>query len=297
MTLGSITQALENLAPLSWQEEYDNSGLQLGLFDDKGAPLGSDATVSGILLCLDVTEAVIDEAVEKGCNLIVSHHPLLFRPLKNVRGEAFPQRCVARALRRGVAVYSAHTHLDNAPGGVSWEMAGRIGLCEVRTLAPLEVEDGQGAGSASSAPAPGSGVRSRSGVPGSGVIGVLPQPRPLEDFVARLSDVFSAPALRYYAPSHSEGRQKLIRTVALCGGSGGELVRDAVTAHADCFVTGEIRYHDYFEAGDCALVALGHYESEQFTMDLLCRYLKETLPEIADRIFKTALNTNPLANG
>lgn len=283
MTLGEITRAIEALAPLSWQEDYDNSGLQIGLFDEKGSPLGAEAEVTGVLVCLDVTEKVIDEAAERSCNLIVSHHPLLFRPLRSVTGERFAQRCAARALRRGVAVYSAHTNLDNAPGGVSWEMAGRIGLHDVRTLLPLE-----GGADADTG---------REGVPGSGVIGVLAEGEMLEDFVNRLAQTFSS-VPRRYVPSLPEGSpssgERIIRTVALCGGSGGELIREAVAAHADCFVTGEIRYHDYFEAGDCALVALGHYESEQFTMDLLCRYLKEKLPKMADRIFKTAVNTNPL---
>lgn len=271
MKLGNIIDALERFSPLAWQEEYDNSGLQVGLFDEAGLPLGREAGVTGVLVCLDITEAVIDEAAARGCNLVVSHHPLIFRPLKNVSGITYQQRCVAKALRLGVALYAAHTNLDNAPGGVSWEMASRLGLQNLRPLVPIDAESG------------------------SGVIGVLPQPVPAEEFVRTLAAVFNAPHLRYCLPTASFSSPAseaatpsacltgtacpLIRTVALCGGSGGEYIPDAIAAGADCYVTGEIRYHDYFEAEGRMLVALGHYESEQYTTDLLCRKLQEILSQ------------------
>ncbi len=296
MTIGNIIDALERFSPLAWQEEYDNSGLQVGLFDETGLPLGRDAVVTGVLVCLDITEAVIDEAAARGCNLVVSHHPLIFRPLKNVSGVTYQQRCVAKALRLGIALYAAHTNLDNAPGGVSWEMASRLGLQEVRPLVPLAAAPASATpststtlvsatSSASAAPA-----ACPSAFPGSGVIGVLPQPVPAEDFVRTLAAVFNAPHLRYCLPS-----SPLIRTVALCGGSGGEYIPDAIAAGADCYVTGEIRYHDYFEAEGRMLVALGHYESEQYTMDLLFRKLHEIISsEQNTPVLKTTLDTNPL---
>ena len=292
MKLGIIVDALERFSPLAWQEEYDNSGLQVGLFDEVGMPLGREAEIKGVLVCLDITEGVIDEAAARGCNLVVSHHPLIFRPLKNVSGMTYQQRCVAKALRLGIALYAAHTNLDNAPGGVSWEMAARLGLQDVRVLVPSSSN-------------------------GSGVIGVLPEAVPAEDFVRTLADVFKAPHLRYCLPSasstaslpsfsslgtapsadrfHSDGADDrlLIRTVALCGGSGGEFIPDAIAAGADCYITGEIRYHDYFEAEGRMLVALGHYESEQYTIDLLARYL-EGVVLASVPILKTTLNTNPL---
>ena len=276
MKLGIIVDALERFAPLAWQEEYDNSGLQVGLFDEAGMPLGREAEIKGVLVCLDITEAVIDEAAARGCNLVVSHHPLIFRPLKNVSGTTYHQRCVAKALRLGIALYAAHTNLDNALGGVSWEMAARLGLRDVRVLVP-------------------------SSDCGSGVIGVLPEAVPAEDFARTLAVVFKAPHLRYCLPSKpasfsddgAGNAATLIRTVALCGGSGGEYIPDALAAGADCYITGEIRDHDYFEAEGCMLVALGHYESEQYTIDLLARYL-EGIVLASVPILKTTLNTNPL---
>lgn len=337
MTLGFIIDALERLAPLHWQEEYDNSGLQVGLFDNAGMPLGRDAQVTGVLVCLDITEEVIDEAFARRCNLIVSHHPLIFRPLKAVTGAVFQQRCVAKALRLGIALYAAHTNLDNAPGGVSWEMAARIGLQDVRPLVPLPAASGidsasdfgsaSGHGSASDLAsafavppasvkagnpfAPETDKASFSGDipacptahPGSGVIGVLPQPVPAEDFLRILANVFNAPHLRYclttapvsLSASGAGNASRLIRKVALCGGSGGEYIPDAIAAGADCYVTGEIRYHDYFEADGRMLVALGHYESEQYTIDLLCRKLQTIIsPEHKIPVLKTTLDTNPL---
>lgn len=306
MTLGSITDALERLAPLRWQEDYDNSGLQVALFDKAGVPLGRDAEVTGVLVCIDITEAVIDEAVSRGCNLVVAHHPLIFRPLKNVTGATYQQRCVAKALCNGVALYAAHTNLDNAPGGVSWEMAARIGLRQVRTLASLP--SGPVIPSDSPAACPSALAGCPAAVPGSGVIGVLPEAMEPEAFARRLADIFAAPALRWSCPgfrqqepgfpscSRADAQPATIHTVALCGGSGGEFIRDAIAAGADCYVTGEIRYHDYFEADGCMLVALGHYESEQFTMDLLERYLKQTVSDAGDNVpvCRSAIVTNPL---
>lgn len=302
MTLGGIIDALERFAPLAWQEDYDNSGLQVGLFDEAGMPLGREALITGVLVCLDITEAVIDEAAARGCNLVVSHHPLIFRPLKAVTGAVYQQRCVAKALRLGIALYAAHTNLDNAPGGVSWEMASRLGLRDIRPLVPLAAALVSATSSASAAPAACPSAR-----PGSGVIGVLPRPVPAEDFVRTLADIFNAPHLRYCLPSKpaslsgdgaaspiaapsnvapasfsddgAGNAATLIRTVALCGGSGGEYIPDALAAGADCYVTGEIRYHDYFEAEGRMLVALGHYESEQYTIDLLCRKLQDIISQ------------------
>ena len=133
MQIKEVMTALERFAPLSLQESYDNAGFQVGL---------TEAEVSGVLLCLDVTEAAVRAAAESGCNLIVAHHPLLFHGLKCVGDATQPERCVRLAIQLGVAVYAAHTNLDNAPGGVCFTMAGRLGLTDVRSLTPQHRADG-----------------------------------------------------------------------------------------------------------------------------------------------------------
>ena len=254
MRLKEIVAALERLAPLRLQDEWDNSGLQVGF---------PESEISGILVCLDITEAIVDEAVAKGADLIVSHHPLLFKPLRQVSDATYQQRCVVRALSAGISIYSAHTSLDNAPGGVNHKIAQLLGLQDLRWLVPLAGEDA-----------------------GSGLVGVLPQPETDRAFFARVKRLFGVQCLRHSA---TDGRQ--IRRVALCGGAGAFLLRDAIAAGADCFLSGEFHYHDYFENGGVLLCELGHYQSEQYTRDLLQEYLAANCPGV--RVVKTDLDTNP----
>lgn len=253
--LREIIAALERLAPLKLQDEWDNSGLQVGF---------PDAEVSRVLVCLDVTEAVVEEAVTKKCNLIVSHHPLLFKALRQVSDATYQQRCVVKALSAGVSIYSAHTSLDNAPGGVNHRIAALLGLQELRWLSPLEGEDA-----------------------GSGLVGELPQPERDADFFARVKRCFGVQCLRHSA---LDGRE--IRRVALCGGAGAFLLRDAIRVGADCFLSGEFHYHDYFETAGMLLAELGHYQSEQYTQDLLQEYLQANCPGV--EVVKTELDTNPI---
>lgn len=255
MRLREVIDALERLAPPRLQDEWDNSGLQVGF---------PETEISGILVCLDITEAIVEEAVAAGCNLIVSHHPLLFKPLRQVSDTTYQQRCVVRALAAGISIYSAHTSLDNAPGGVNHKIAALLGLQELRWLLPKEGEDA-----------------------GSGLVGELPQGETDSDFFARMKRIFGVQCLRHSAP---DGRQ--IRRVALCGGAGAFLLREAVRAGADCFLSGEFHYHDYFENGGVLLCELGHYQSEQYTQDLLQTYLEAHCPGI--RVVKTARDTNPI---
>lgn len=255
MKLKEIIAALERLAPPRLQEEWDNSGLQVGF---------PEAEVSRVLVCLDITEAIVDEAVAKQCNMIVSHHPLLFKALRQVSDATYQQRCVVRALSAGISIYSAHTSLDNAPGGVNHKIAGLLGLQNLRWLAPLEGEDA-----------------------GSGLVGELPRPEKDADFLARVKRSFGVQCLRHSA---LDGRE--IRRVALCGGAGAFLLGDAVRAGADCFLSGEFHYHDYFENGGVLLAELGHYQSEQFTQDLLLDWLTANCPGL--EVLKTAIDTNPI---
>ena len=255
MKLREVTAALERLAPLRLQDEWDNSGLQVGF---------PESEVHSILVCLDITEEIVDESTARKCNMIVSHHPLLFKALRQVSDATYQQRCVVKALAAGISIYSAHTSLDNAPGGVNYKIAEKLGLKDLRWLAPLEGEDA-----------------------GSGLVGELPQPEAEADFLARVKRDFCVQSLR-----HSAAAGREIRRVALCGGAGAFLLGEAVRAGADCFLSGEFHYHDYFENKGVLLVELGHYQSEQFTVDLLCDWLTAQCHGV--RVVKTALDTNPV---
>ena len=129
MKIREVLDALERFAPLPLQEDFDNAGLQLGL---------TETELSGALLCLDVTEKIVDEAISKGCNLIVSHHPLLFKGLKSLTGKDYVERCVLKAIKNDICIYSAHTNLDNASNGVNYKIAEKIGLQNIRILSEKE---------------------------------------------------------------------------------------------------------------------------------------------------------------
>lgn len=250
-----IADALERFAPLPLQEGYDNAGLQIGL---------TETEVSGALLCLDVTEAVIDEAVTLGCNLIVSHHPLLFSPLKRISDTTYVERCVMKAIKAGISIYSAHTNLDNVAGGVCYKMAEKLGLRDLEWL------DG------------------KDELSGSGLTGILPQEMSEDDFCQLVKHVFAVPCLRC---NGLLGRK--IRKIALCGGAGAFLIPQAVASGADVFLTGEIGYHRFFGYdGQILLLEAGHYESEQYTVGLLADFLGKEFPQM--RIVTTKLVTNPI---
>ncbi len=258
VTIKQIADTLESLAPLALQEDYDNAGLQVGLIDDE---------VTGVLLCLDITEDIVAEAVRLGCNLVVSHHPLIFRPLKRVTGATYQQRCVMEAVRHGIALYSAHTNLDNAEDGVNYRIASRIGLKDLEWIEEKPSVEGRAAG--------------------SGVIGILPEPENATDFLRRLKDSFGVKCLMHTDPSGLT-----LRKIALCGGAGSFLMDEARAKGADAFITGEISYHHYFDADGMLLIAMGHYESEQFTKDLLRDFLADRFPGL--RIEMTSVDTNPI---
>ena len=258
MKAKQVLDALEHYAPLPLQDSFDNAGLQIGLT--------AEQEVTGALLCLDVTEAVIDEAEQMGCNLIVAHHPLLFHGLKSITGKSYVERCVIKAIQKGVGIYAAHTNLDNAEGGVNYRMAEKIGLTN---LSFLEARPG--------------GM-----IAGAGLVGELAVEEDEREFLERVKLLFGIKCIRH---NRLSGRK--IRRVALCGGAGGFLLSKAISLGADVFLTGEMRYHDYFGHEDELLIAeLGHYESEQYTIDLLTDILSQQLPKL--RIVKTSNNTNPI---
>ena len=257
MKAKQVFDALEQYAPLPLQDSYDNAGLQIGLT--------AEQEVTGALLCLDVTEAIIDEAERMGCNVIVAHHPLLFRGLKSITGQSYVERCVIKAIQKGIGIYAAHTNLDNAEGGVNYRIAEKLGL---KNLSFLDAKPGMAAG--------------------AGVVGELPMAEDEQDFLHRVKMLFGIQCIR-----HNQLTGRKIRRVALCGGAGGFLLSNAIALGADAFLTGEMRYHDYFgHEGELLIAEMGHYESEQYTVDLLAEVLGKHFPEL--KIVKTSLNTNPI---
>ena len=257
MKIKDVVTTLEEFAPLPLQDSYDNAGLQVGL---------TEAEVSGVLLCLDVTESIVAEAVFRGCNLIVAHHPLLFHGVKRVSNETMTERCVMQAIRNDVAIYAAHTNLDNAYGGVNFRIADRLGLRNLRFLQPMN--DG------------------RKG--GSGLIGKLEKAEEAHAFLLRVKQVFGVEMLM-----HNALLSRPIQNVALCGGAGDFLLNEALQAGADAFLTGEMHYHLYFgHEEQIQIGVLGHYQSEQFTIELLRDDLTQAHPDL--KLFTTTINTNPI---
>ena len=361
MKIKEIVSALERFAPLPLQDGFDNAGLQVGL---------TEAEATGALLCLDVTEAVVDEAVTLGYNLIISHHPLIFKGYKSITGRDYIERCIMKAIRNGITIYSAHTNLDNAPGGVNFKIAQKIGLKNVRILAPKEecliklvtfvpVEQaeevrkalfeagcgcignydscsynlqGEGTFRALEGAHPFCGnvgkmhteteVRIETVLPafrksavvkallathpyeepafdlyplknswnqvGSGVVGELEEPETELEFLKRIKKLFEVGCVK-----HSRLTGRLIQKVALCGGAGAFLAPQAVACGADIFLTGEIKYHDYFSHEDQVLLAeIGHYESEQYTKEIFYSIIREMFPSL--EVQATRVNTNPI---
>ena len=258
MKIQDVLSALEQFAPLPLQESWDNAGLQVGL---------TEAEVSGALLCLDVTENVVEEAREKGCNLIISHHPLLFRGLKTISDMTDVQRTVRKAIKNDIAVISMHTNMDNAEGGVNFKMAEKLGLQDVQFMAPKTVD----------------GVTC-----GSGVTGVLKKPLEARDFVQQVKTAFGVECVMT-----NELLERPIARVALCGGAGDFLLDDAVKAGADAFITGEMHYHQYFGyEQQIQICVIGHYQSEQYTTEVFRDILEKACPGVRTVIAET--NTNPI---
>ncbi|MBQ8501002.1 MAG: Nif3-like dinuclear metal center hexameric protein [Bacteroides sp.] len=262
MKVKEVVCALEQFAPLPLQDGFDHAGMQIGL---------TDAEVAGALLCLDVTEAVLDEAIALGYNLVISHHPLIFKGYKSITGHDYVERCIMKAIKNDIVIYSAHTNLDNAHEGVNFKIAQKIGLKHVRFLDPK-----------TDLP---SGLEQPAG---AGVIGELEEPETETEFLKRIKKTFEVECLRH---TRLTGRE--IQTVALCGGAGAFLIPTAIDRHADVFITGEIKYHDYFGRENNILLAeIGHYESEQYTKEIFYNIIREMFPNLDVQM--TKVNTNPI---
>ena len=258
MKIQQVLDALEQFAPLPLQESWDNAGLQIGL---------TEAEVSGALLCLDVTPDVIEEAVRRGCNLVVSHHPLLFRGLKQVADQNDVQRVVRMAIKQDIAIVSMHTNMDNARDGVNWKIAEKLGLTDVDFFARKTVGDISC---------------------GSGVTGLLRQPKEALKFIEQVKQTFGVECAQC-----NEVLQRPVRKVAICGGAGDFLLDEAIAAGADAFITGEMHYHVFFgHEQEIQICVIGHYQSEQFTSEVFRDIIERECPGVKCCIAET--KTNPI---
>ena len=275
-----MLSALEQFAPLPLQESWDNAGLQIGL---------TEAEVSGALLCLDVTEKVIDEAIAKGCNLVVSHHPLLFRGLKQVSDANDVQRTVRRAIKADICVISMHTNLDNARGGVNWKIAERLGAQPIGPISPIGPMSHIGPMSPIGHIGPISPMGPSCPQEKSPwVLAVLPQPLEAAAFIALVKERFGVKCAHC-----NELLQRPIQKVAICGGAGDFVLDEAIAAGADAFITGEMHYHQYFgHEQEIQICVIGHYESEQFTTEIFQEIIQKECPGVPTFIAET--NTNPI---
>jgi len=361
MKISEIIALLESLAPPALQENYDNAGLLTG---DAGWKC------TGVLCTLDATEEVINEAIQKGCNLVVAHHPIIFGGLKKITGRNYVEKTIITAIKNDIAIYAIHTNLDNVITGVNGMMADKLGLVNRKILSPKEAtlkklytfvpveqveqvraalfEAGggdignynecsfgvEGTGTFKG----GEGTNPFVGRPGerhyekeqkievifpaylqaplvralrtahpyeevaydivnlanthpgigSGLVGELPHPAPETTFLMQVKQAFGLTVIRHTA---LQGRP--VKKVAICGGAGSFLVSKALAAGADIYITGDMKYHEFFDANGRLIIAdIGHFESEQFTIDLLAGVLQEKFPTFA--VLKTALKTNPV---
>ena len=255
MKVKDIIKVIEDFAPLSVQEGWDNSGLCVGSPDDE---------VTGVLLALDCTPELVDEAVACGADMIVTHHPLIFSGLKKITGEDLVSAAVIKAIKAGVAIYAAHTNADKVLEGVSGAMAARLGLENVEIL-----------------------DRSPEGY-GLGAVGDLPEAMTSEQAVAFVKERFSLKTVRCSRPV--EG---MISRIAVCGGSGGSLISAARASGARLYISGDISYHNFFTPEGFMLMDIGHYESEIDIVDILFSLIKKNFPTFAVRITQN-LNSNPI---
>lgn len=361
MIIQNIISKLVEWAPLAYQENYDNAGLITG-------NASNDCT--GVMCTLDATEEVVQEAIDTKCNLLVAHHPILFKGLKSLSSSGYVERAIVKAIKNDIAIYAIHTNLDNVLHGVNAAIASKLNLqqlkilspkdgllCKLFTYAPVAEADtirnalfnaGAGKiglyqecsftvnGTGSFKPMEGANpfigsINQREELAetkievifpaplhaailkalfaahpyetvayeiirlentyeevGSGLIGTLEQEIPEDDFLGLVKDVFNVSHLR-----HTAFLNKNVKRVAVCGGSGSFLTKKAIAAGADVFLTADIKYHEFFDADDrVLLVDIGHWESEQFTIDLIATFLKQNFPTFA--ILKTGVYTNPV---
>lgn len=361
MFIADITNFLETIAPPAYQESYDNCGLLTG---------NKNAECKGAICTLDVTEEVIEEAIAANCNLIIAHHPVIFKGLKKITGSNAVEKIIIKAIKNDIAIYAIHTNLDNVHTGVNKKTADRLGLTDLKILAPKsdmlckmyvmvpqphadkvrQAMFDAGAGQISEYSEcsfnitgtgtfmPGKNASPKIGENnvrnsieevkievlfpfylknkiiaaaksahiyeemaydiihlanenqnvGSGMIGILPEAISEKDFLRNIKQSFDLQLIK-----HTSLLEKHVKKVAVCGGAGSFLLKNAIAAGADFYITSDMKYHEFFDAERKIVVAdIGHYESEQFTSDLLVEVLNANFPNFAAR--KTQVNTNPV---
>ncbi len=255
MKAKDIIKVIEDFAPLSVQEDWDNSGLCVGSPEDE---------VNSVILALDCTPSLVEEAIMCGADMIVTHHPLIFSGLKKISPDDQVGLAVIKAVRAGICIYAAHTSADKVIQGVSGAMAARLGLENVRILS----DDGEGTG--------------------LGIVGDLPEPLAADQVMTLVKDRFSLPVVKASRPV--EG---MISRVAMCGGSGGSLIGEARRSGAQLYISGDISYHNYFTPEGFMIMDIGHYESEIDIVDILFSLIKKNFPTFAVRIAQNS-NSNPI---
>ena len=253
MKVKDIIKVIEDFAPLSLQEGWDNCGLCVGSPEDE---------VTSVLLALDCTPALIDEAVACGADMIVTHHPLIFSGLKKISPENMVGEVVIKAIKAGISIYAAHTNADKVLEGVSGAMAARLGLQNVKILDGEEV--------------------------GLGVVGDLSEPMSAEQAIALVKERFSLKSMKTSRPLDC-----MISRVAVCGGSGGSLIGAARNAGAQLYISGDISYHNFFTPDGFMIMDIGHYESEIDIVGILFSLIKKNFPTFAVRITQN-INSNPI---
>ena len=256
MKVRDITAAIEEFAPLGLQESYDNSGLIVGRPDDE---------VHCALLAVDVTEEVIAEAVSEGCDMIITHHPIVFHALKRFNSASQTERCVEEAIRRGIVLYAAHTNLDSTPNGMSWRVGQILGLENMRVMQATTAEGA-----------------------GFGIVGELAEAMPSEEFMREVMERFAVKALR-----HGDIVREQVRRIAVCTGSGGSLIDEARRSGADLYLTADLRYNDFMRHENAIILAdMGHFESEYCAIQILFDVLSKKIPIFAVR--KSVCSRNPV---
>ena len=255
MKVKEIISVIESFAPLSIQESWDNSGLCVGSPEDE---------VTSVLVGLDCTPQLVDEAVACGADMIITHHPLIFSGLKKITPDNQVGEAVIKAIKAGISIYAAHTSADKVIAGVSGAMAARLGLKDVRILD----EDGEGTG--------------------LGVVGNLPEPVSAAEMTALVKERFGLKVLKSSRPLDGT-----ISRVAMCGGSGGSLIGAARKSGAQLYISGDISYHNFFTEDGFMIMDIGHYESEIEIVDILFSLIKKNFPTFAVRITQN-INSNPI---